>query len=46
MLFCAHLFNNCPGLTATEEEYKAAQMLEDDPEGSREERCIYKIRKE
>lgn len=40
-LFCAHLFNNCPGLTATEEEkFDAAKMLDDDVEGSREERAF------
>ena len=37
-LFCAELFNNCPGLEATEEEYNAAKLLDDDVEGSREER--------
>lgn len=39
-LFCAELFNNCPGLEITEEEYNAAKMLDDDIEGSREERCF------
>jgi plastin-1 len=38
-LFCAEIFNTCPGLQATEEEYNAAQMLDDDAEGTREERC-------
>lgn len=39
-LFCAELFNNCPGLEATQEEYDAAKLLDDDVEGSREERCF------
>lgn len=39
-LFCAEIFNNCPGLTASEEEYNAAKMLDDDIEGSREERSF------
>jgi len=39
-LFVAELFNNCPGLEATEEEYNAAKLLDDDVEGSREERCF------
>jgi plastin-1 len=37
-LFCAEIFNNCPGLFGTEEEYNAAKMLDDDVEGTREER--------
>lgn len=40
ILFCAEIFNNCPGLEATEEEYNAAKFLDDDIEGSREERCF------
>ena len=40
-LFCAEIFNNCPGLTASEEEYNAAKMLDDDIEGSREERSKF-----
>jgi hypothetical protein len=41
LIFCAHLFNTCPGLVPTEEEkYAAAEMIDDDVEGSREERCI------
>lgn len=39
-LFCAEIFNTCPGLQATEEEYNAAHMLDDDAEGTREERCF------
>lgn len=39
-LFCAEIFNNCPGLEATEEEYNAAKFLDDDIEGSREERSF------
>lgn len=38
-LFCAEVFNTCPGLEATEEEYNAAKLLDDDAEGTREERC-------
>ena len=39
-LFVAELFNNCPGLYATEEEFNATKMLDDDIEGSREERSF------
>jgi plastin-1 len=44
LLHCAHIFNNCPGLTPTEEEKtEAAGLIDDDndPEASREERGIY-----
>ncbi|KAL4508359.1 hypothetical protein ABPG72_003663 [Tetrahymena utriculariae] len=43
LIFCAHLFNNCPGLTPTEQEkIVAAGMIDDDndPEASREERVF------
>lgn len=40
MIFCAYLFNLCPGLVATEEEYNAATLLDDDVEGTREERSF------
>jgi len=41
LLFCANLFNACPGLVPTEEEkYAAAGLLDDDVEGSREERAF------
>lgn len=41
LLFCAEIFNSCPGLTPTEEEkYAAAGLLDDDVEGSREERSF------
>lgn len=40
LLFCAELFNNCPGLTPTEQEkYEAASLMNDDVGDSREERC-------
>lgn len=43
LIFCAQLFNNCPGLTPTEEDFAAAKMLDDDdPESSQEER-IFKM---
>lgn len=39
LIFCAQLFNNCPGLVPTEEEkYEAAQLMNDDVGDSREER--------
>jgi hypothetical protein len=37
-LFISQLFNCCPGLSATEEEYNSAKMMDDDAEGTREER--------
>jgi len=41
MVFCSHLFNTCPGLIPTEEEkYAAAELIDDDVEGSREERSF------
>jgi len=43
LIHCAHIFNNCPGLTATEDEKVAAAGLIDDdndPEASREERVF------
>lgn len=43
LIFLAHLFNNCPGLTPTEEEkMEAAGIIDDDndPEASREERVF------
>lgn len=42
VLFTAAIFNECHGLDpATEEEaYEAAKLLDDDSEGSREERCF------
>lgn len=41
LIFCAELFNNCPGLVPTEEEkYAAAGLIDDDVEGSREERSF------
>lgn len=41
VLFTAAIFNNCHGLDPpTEEEYEAAKLLEDDAEGSREERSF------
>jgi plastin-1 len=44
MIFCAYLFNLCPGLVPTEEEkYAAAELIDDDVEGTREERCKWKI---
>lgn len=43
LMFCAELFNHCPGLSASEEDFAAAKMLEDDdPESSQEER-IFKM---
>ena len=43
-MLVASLFKACPNLKATENELKElnsqAGMLEDDTEGSREERCI------
>lgn len=41
MLFTASIFNAYPGLEATEEERKeAAKLIDDDVEGSREERAF------
>lgn len=41
LIFCAQLFNNCPGLVPTEEEkYEAAQLMNDDVGDSREERAF------
>jgi hypothetical protein len=41
LLFTAAIFNECHGLDPpTEEEYESAKLLEDDIEGSREERCF------
>lgn len=41
VLFTAAIFNECHGLDPpTEEEYEAAKLLEDDVEGSREERSF------
>ena len=41
MLFCSELFNTAPGLIPTEEEkYEAAKLLDDDIEGTREERSF------
>lgn len=41
LLFCSQLFNTCPGLHATEEEkYACAELIDDDVEGSREERSF------
>jgi plastin-1 len=41
VLFTAAIFNECHGLDPlTEEEYEAAKLLEDDDEGSREERSF------
>ena len=41
LMFCAEIFNNCPGLTPTEaEKYEAAALMNDDVGDSREERCI------
>ena len=40
-LFVAQIFNKCPGLEATEnEKIEAAKLIEDDTEGSREERSF------
>ena len=40
-LFIAQIFNKCPGLEATEKEkIDAAKLIEDDSEGSREERSF------
>lgn len=39
-LFISQLFNCCPGLSATEEEYNSAKMMDDDAEGTREERSF------
>lgn len=40
LMLCAEIFNHCPGLKPTEEELlEAAGLLNDDVEGSREERC-------
>lgn len=40
LMLCAEIFNHCPGLNPTEEELlEAAGLLNDDVEGSREERC-------
>ena len=36
MIFCAYLFNLCPGLVPTEEEkYAAAELIDDDVEGNK-----------
>ena len=41
LLFCAEIFNENPGLTATEQELmQAAQLLDDDVDGTREERAF------
>lgn len=40
-LFISQLFNCCPGLSATEEEYNSAKMMDDDAEGTREERSSH-----
>lgn len=41
VLFTADIFNHCHGLDPlTEEEYESAKLLEDDAEGSREERSF------
>lgn len=41
LLFCAEIFNVNPGLMATEQELmQAAQLLDDDVEGTREERAF------
>lgn len=41
LIFCSHLFNACPGLVPTEEEkFAAAELMDDDVEGSREERSF------
>ena len=39
-LFCATIFNTNHGLTLSEEEYEAAGMIDDDIEGSAEERTF------
>jgi len=41
LLFCAEIFNKCPGLIPTEEEkYEMAKLLDDDEGDSREERTF------
>jgi len=42
VLFAAEIFNHCHGLDplSEEEAYEAAKLLQDDPEGSREERAF------
>ena len=39
-LFCAQIFNTKHGLTLSDEEYEAAGMIDDDVEGSAEERTF------
>lgn len=40
LIFLAHIFNHYPGLTANEDDFKAAKLIDDDNdvESSREER--------
>jgi len=42
LVFTSLIFNHCPGLTATEDDYKSAKLLEEegDPNDSREERAF------
>ncbi|CAD8150458.1 unnamed protein product [Paramecium pentaurelia] len=42
LLFCAQIFNTCPGLTPSQDDYEKTKMLQedDDPESSMDERVF------
>jgi len=45
LMHCAHIFNNCPGLVANEDEISKAGIIDDDndTEASNEERSNFKF---